>query len=281
MKHLLTAEDVDNFIKNLYFEEKSKETMRKYRHDVHMFLDYLNGMEVDKEEVIRYKEFLQKTYKVTSANSMLAALNHFLRYLGWDDCCVKSLKTQRALFYASERYLSRGDYQRLLRTAEQENVRLARIMETICTTGIRISELKFVTAEALGRGRVEITNKGKTRVVFLAPGLNRKLKDYCHSRNIVRGPVFITAGGKPLNRSNIWAEMKRLCENAGVDSRRVFPHNLRHLFACTYYDMEKDLVHLADLLGHSNIETTRVYTKAPAMAQFENMERIRELLSEC
>lgn len=280
MKHQLTAEDVENFVKNLYFEEKSQATMKKYSHDVKVFIDFLNGVEVDKEVVIRYKEYLKRTYQVTSANSMLAALNHFFRYLGWEDCCVKSLKTQRTMFYASERYLSRSDYRRLLRTAERENVRLARIMETICTTGIRISELNFVTVEALRRGRMEITNKGKTRVVFLAPGLNMKLKDYCMNRGNCGGPIFVTAGGKPLNRSNIWADMKRLCEKAGVDSGKVFPHNLRHLFACTYYDMEKDLVHLADLLGHSNIETTRVYTKAPAMEQFENMEKIRALLSE-
>ncbi len=280
MKHQLTAEYVDCFVKELYFEEKSQATMKKYRHDINVFVNFLDGVDVDKDVVIRYKEYLQKTYQVTSANSMLAALNHFFRYLEWEDCCVKSMKTQRAMFYASDRYLSRGDYQRLLKTADRENVRLARIMETICTTGIRISELNFVTVEALKRGRVEITNKGKTRVVFLAPGLIMKLSDYCANRGIINGPVFITAGKKPLNRSNIWTDMKRLCDKAGVDSNKVFPHNLRHLFACTYYDMEKDLVHLADLLGHSNIETTRIYTKAPATAQFENMEKIRTLLNE-
>lgn len=280
MKHQLTPEHVESFVRNLYIEEKSQATMKKYRHDVNVFVNFLDGMDVDKEVVIRYKEYLLRTYQVASANSMLAALNHFLKFLGWDECCVKALKTQRALFYASERFLSRGDYQRLLRTAEQENVRLARIMETICTTGIRISELNFVTVEALKQGRVEVTNKGKTRTVFLAPGVNRKLTDYCMNRGIRKGPVFITAGGKPLNRSNIWADMKRICEKAGVDAGKVFPHNLRHLFAYTYYDMDKDLVHLADLLGHSNIETTRVYTKEPAVAQCENMEKIRTLLSE-
>lgn len=280
MKHQLTEENVEQFIKQLYIEEKSPATMKKYRHDVYVFFGFLNGMEVNKESVIRYKEYLKKTYQVTSANSMLAALNHFLRYLGWEECCVKTLKTQRTLFFASERYLSRKEYQKLLKTAEQENVRLARIMETICTTGIRISELNFVTVEALKKGRVEITNKGKTRTIFLAPSLNMKLTDYCWRRAICSGPVFITAGGKTLDRSNIWSDMKRLCDKAGVDAHKVFPHNLRHLFACTYYEMEKDLVHLADLLGHSSIETTRVYTKVPAMAQCENMEKIRTLLSE-
>lgn len=280
MKHQLTAECLDRFVKNLYMEEKSQATMNKYRHDINVFLDFLDGMEVDKEVVIRYKENLRRKYQVSSANSMLAALNNFLKFLGWDECCVKALKTQRTLFHDTERYLSRGDYQCLLKTAEKENIRLARIMETICTTGIRISELNFVTVEALIQGRVEITNKGKTRTLFLAPGLNIKLAEYCRERGIINGPVFITSGGNPLNRSNIWSDMKRLCKKANVDARRVFPHNLRHLFACTYYEMEKDLVHLADLLGHSNIETTRVYTKAPAIAQCENMEKIRALLSE-
>lgn len=267
-------------MKSLYMEEKSQATMRKYKHDVDLFIHFLDGADVDKETVIRYKDYLKQTYQITSANSMLAALNHFLKYLGWEDCCVKALKTQRALFHPSERFLSRGDYKRLLMTAERENVRLARIMETICTTGIRISELHCVTVEALKKGSVEITNKGKTRSVFLAPGLSIKLADYCRKRCISKGPVFITAGGKPLNRSNVWADMKRLCDKAGVEADKVFPHNLRHLFAYTYYDMDKDLVHLADLLGHSNIETTRVYTKEPAIAQCENMEKIRALLSE-
>lgn len=279
MRHQLNAGNVELFVEHLQMEEKSQATVKKYKHDVNVFFRFLDGTDVDKDAVIRYKEYLQGMYQVTSVNSMLAALNIFFKYLGWEECCVKSLRTQRAMFYASERYLSLDEYKRLIVTAERENARLARIMETICTTGIRISELDFITVETLRQGRVQITNKGKTRTVFLAQGLSAKLSEYCKYNGIHTGQVFITSGGKPLNRSNIWTAMKRLCGKADVDAGKVFPHNLRHLFACTYYNMEKDLVHLADLLGHSNIETTRIYTKVPAIVQSENMEKIRALLS--
>lgn len=206
---------------------------------------------------------------------MLAALNSFLGFAGFGELAVKQLKIQKPLFLDEGRELTRAEYTRLVQAAKrQENERLALILQTICATGIRVSELKAITAEAVCSGRAEICNKGKRRTVFLPEKLRRLLKKYLHRQKKTTGPVFTTRTGRPLDRSNIWRDMKALCESAGVEPGKVFPHNLRHLFARTYYTLERDLSRLADILGHSNVNTTRIYTAESGCVHARQMERM-------
>lgn len=262
MEHLMSMSDVEKFKEDMIAAEKSKVTIEKYLRDVKAFLAWLgDGTAVCKETVIEYKNYLTEHYTVTSVNSMLAAVNSFLKNMEWYDCVVKSLRVQREAFRAKERELSREEYYRLLHTAKNRgNQRLYFVMQSICATGIWISELKYITVEALQTGRAVVTAKGKIRTVLLPSELCRQLKQYVREVKISAGSVFVTRNGKPLDRSNVLHDMKKLCEDAGVAEKKVFPHNLRHLFACTYYQAEKDLSHLADLLGHSNVNTTRIYT---------------------
>ncbi len=261
MKHNLERSMIVCFQARLAEEEKSKATIQKYIHDVEVFFAFAQNGLVDKEKVIAYKQYLTERYAPASVNSMLVALNRFLKEQGWYDCVVKLLKIQKASFRSRKKELSREEYLRLLFAAgKKKDQRLYYLMQTICSTGIRVSELRFITAEAVREGRAEVALKGKVRVVLLPAPLCRVLKSYMKERNIRKGSLFVTRSGRPLDRSNIWHEMKALCESAGVDKEKVFPHNLRHLFACTYYKKEKDLSHLADLLGHSSIDTTRIYT---------------------
>lgn len=243
-------------------EEKSKATISKYCRDVRAFIHYSGeGALLTKEVVIGYKSYLEKNYEISSANSMLAAVNYFLRQIGREECVVKSFKLQKEAFRSRERELTRKEYERLLETAKQEgDERLCLIMQTICATGIRISELAFITVSALHSRRARVTLKGKVRTVLLPLELCNMLKDYTKKRGITFGSVFVTKTGKPMDRSNIFHAMKKLCKKAKVEDSKVFPHNLRHLFAITFYKVERDICHLADLLGHSNINTTRIYT---------------------
>ncbi len=254
-----TIRELENFMRE---EEKSEATISKYCRDARAFIHYAKeGNGITKELVIAYKNHLGERYEISSANSMLAALNYFLRFLGREDCTVKSFKVQKEAFRHRERELTRKEYERLLETARQNgDERLCLIMQTICATGIRISELAFITVESLHTRRTRVMLKGKTRTVLLPLELCRKLKNYIKKRSITTGSVFVTRSGKPMDRSNILHAMKKLCEKAKVASTKVFPHNLRHLFAVTFYKVEKDICHLADLLGHSNINTTRIYT---------------------
>lgn len=247
---------------NLRDEERSKATVEKYHRDLSAFFLFLpEDKRITKEEVISYKEHLTANYAVSSVNSMLAAVNGFLSFVGWTEYKVKPVKTQRKVFSLKEKELTKQEYFRLLEAAgKQKNERLCLLMETICSTGIRVSELCFITVESLFKGRAEVRCKGKCRTVFLPHKLCKKLKIYVRHKGLCTGSVFVTKSGKPLDRSNIWNDMKSLCERAGVSRSKVFPHNLRHLFARTYYTLEKDLGRLADLLGHSNVETTRIYT---------------------
>ena len=208
-----------------------------------------------------WKDFLlQSGYAVATINSMLTAVNGFFRFMGWEECRVRPLRRQRRIFCDEKKELTKEEYFCLLSAAEERgNQRLYCILQTIAATGIRISELPFITAEALKAGRAEVNCKGKLRVIFLTKKLCRTLRQYCRQQGILSGSVFVTKSGRPVNRSNIWAEMKKLCESAGVAAEKVFPHNLRHLFARTFYRMEKDIAKLADLLGHTSIETTRIY----------------------
>ena len=243
-------------------EERSAATIEKYGRDVLSFLSWLSDREeISKEVVVGYKQAIIGKYKTTSANSMLVSVNRFLDFIGKKDCQVKLFKIQRNPFRTKDKELTKEEYNRLILAAKaKSSSRLFLMIQAICSTGIRVSEHRFITREALERGRITIYNKGKERVVFLPKKLKKCLLQYCRQNGIYSGPVFVTKNGTPVNRCNVWAEMKALCKEAGVSPEKVFPHNLRHLFAVTYYRMQKDIVHLADILGHSNIEYTRIYT---------------------
>lgn len=259
---LLSEKLVASFKNYLNQEEKSMATINKYICDVKKFYLYAGCQEISKSLVISYKKELQKKYKTSSVNSMLVALNRFFEFLDWPDLKVKELRIQKRVFSKEEEELTQEEYERLLEAAKSKNnEKLVRLMQTICSTGIRVSEHKYVTVESLKLGYLSISNKGKTREIYFPNELKKLLVSYCKRNGIKTGSIFITKNGNPLDRSNIWKMMKTLCIDAKVDSKKVYPHNLRHLFAITYYSLEKDIVHLADILGHSSIETTRLYIK--------------------
>lgn len=276
MKRTITLKQLRVFEQYLLNDEKSAATISKYMHDVRCFAEYAGEQPVTKEVTLSYKKWLEGKYAITSANSMLAAMNVFLQFAGWQDCCVKQFRIQRKVYCPEEKELSRGEYERLLAVAKQSgNRRLHLLIQTICGTGIRVSELQYITLESLESGEVVVSCKGKSRVIFLVPALRKKLRGYAKHRGIKSGPIFITKKGKPMNRSNIWREMKALCRQAGVSREKVFPHNLRHLFARCYYRLEKDIAQLADILGHTNINTTRIYIMSTGMEHKQKMERLR------
>lgn len=275
-QYALTKEQISDFRLWLYEEECSSGTVGKYLRDIRDFLLWLGQGPVTKEAVSRWKEALQKNGLVPgTVNSKLSALNKLFGYLGWQDCRVKYLKIQRRLFRNSERELSREEYTRLVQSAkESKRERLALLMETICATGIRVSELRYITVEAVRQRRAEIRLKGKIRTILLPGKLCRKLEKYAGKQKTVSGEIFITRNGKGISRRQIWAEMKSLCQQAGVAASKVFPHNLRHLFARTYYHACRDVAKLADLLGHSSIETTRIYLISTGAEHARQLERL-------
>ena len=261
-EHRLTAKNLEKYREYLFMEEHSKRTIEKYCHDVQEFYKPLpKGKLVSKERVLSWKEKLRKSgYAVATINSMLVAVNGLCRFLGWTECCVKLLRQQRRIFRDKLLELTRKEYLRLLQAAKKKGrYRLMLVMETLCATGIRISELRYVTVEAAREGRAVVSCKNKSRVIILPAKLCKKLLQYCDQRNIRSGTIFLSRGGNPLDRSNIWSEMKKLCGEAAVDPRKVYPHNFRHLFARAFYSAGHDLAKLADILGHSSIETTRIY----------------------
>ena len=260
-KSVLNAETVEQFRRYLEREEKSAATIEKYIRDVKAFSSYIKTASVTKDAVIGYKQkLLDSGYAIRSVNSMLASLNCLFTFLGRTDLKVKSLKIQAPVFCPEEKELSKAEYERLCRAAEQKhNERLSLILQTICSTGIRVSELRYITAEAVREGKAEVSLKGKTRSVLLPDSLRKKLLRYVRQQGTESGPVFVTRNGKAISRTNIWRDMKSLCEEAGVDPGKVFPHNLRHLFARMFYKLEKDIAKLADVLGHSSVNTTRLY----------------------
>lgn len=276
-KNVLTELLMVQFEAYLIQEERSAATIEKYLRDIHAFYRWLpQDKTVKKEFIIAYKQSLASSYQAASINSMLVALNCLWTFLKWPEFRVKLLKIQKKSFRDAQKELSREEYERLVQTAKScKKERLCLMLQTICCTGIRVSEHGFITAEAVKRGYAQIRNKGKDRVVYLPEALCRKLVQYCRKHSIESGPVFITRSGKPINRSNIWSEMKSLCSQANVDPNKVFPHNLRHLFAVTFYRMEKDIVHLADILGHASIETTRIYTKTSGIEHLKQLSRLR------
>lgn len=234
---ILTSEAIDCFKKNLREEEKSENTIEKYLRDVRSFAAYLNSSEITKEAVIAYKnKLLSENYAVRSINSMLASINNLFVFLGWADCRVKSIKVQRQIYCPEEKELTKAEYTRLVNTAKQKgNERLNLILQTICGTGIRVSELQYITVEAVKCSEAVASLKGKTRSVFIVKELQKKLLRYAAEQKIHSGCIFITRTGKPISRTNIWREMKGLCEQAGINPQKVFPHNLRHLFARVFY----------------------------------------------
>lgn len=278
MERRITDDHISRFVRHLEENERSRVTISKYLHDVRTFVAFSEGTVTDKCLVMRYKEFLGREYTVSGANSMIAALNSFLRFLGWEDCCVKQFKVQRRAYCSEAEELTRAEYVRLISAAERRgNDRLSLVIQTICGTGIRVSELEYVTVEAARRGEAEVSCKGKLRTVFIVPALRKKLMDYAGRQGLKSGPIFVTKRGKPICRSNVWREMKSLCDLSGVRPEKVFPHNLRHLFARTFYGIERNIVKLADVLGHSSIDTTRIYvvtTGAEHKRRMENMHLI-------
>lgn len=274
-QRILTPELIAVYAAYLREQEKSAATIRKYVHDLTTLCGFLAGVVLTKTALIGWKERLVNEYAPASVNTMLAAVNSLLDFCGWPDLKVKPVKIQKSMFCDEGKELTRDEYIRLIHAAEGGgNERLSLVIQTICATGIRVSELRFITAEAVQIGRAEISNKGKRRTVFLPDKLRRLLKKYLQKQNRTAGPVFVTKNGNPLDRSNIWRDMKALCESADVAPGKVFPHNLRHLFARTYYTMEKDLSRLADILGHSNVNTTRIYTTESGAVHLRQMERM-------
>lgn len=275
MTRTITNEQIQEFREHLIGEEKSAATINKYVHDITVFRLWLGEAELNKSTVLAYKARLADKYAPASVNSAIASINSFFTYNEWYDLRVKSLKIQRRIFSSDEKELSKAEYERLLRTAKsKKNERLYLLMQTICSTGIRVSELKFITVGAIHIGRAEIQCKGKRRTVFLPDQLCRILKRYITEQKIKSGAVFVTRNGNPLDRSNIWSDMKKLCREAGVSETKVFPHNLRHLFARTYYSLQKDIVRLADILGHSSVNTTRIYTMESGEIHRKQIQRL-------
>ena len=274
MEHFLNEVMIDEFRLRLEEEEKSSATIDKYIRDVRTFFAYAGVAEsINKTTMIAYKEYLITKYAAASVNSMLTSVNIFLKEMNWHDCVVKILKIQQEAFRAKERDLTKEEYYQLVRTAERKgNIRLSLIMQTIGSTGIRISELKYITVAAINLGYASVCSKGKRRTVLLPEALCQKLKHYVREKKIQRGSVFVTRTGKNVDRSNVCHEMKALGREAGVMKKKIFPHNLRHLFALTYYRAKKDISHLADLLGHSNINTTRIYTLVSGEEQAKQIE---------
>ncbi|SHE49646.1 tyrosine-type recombinase/integrase [Lactonifactor longoviformis] len=262
MELYIQKEDIQDFQEFLYEREYSTATISKYLTDVHTFLKFAKGNEViEKSLLLRYKEWLMQNYAVSSVNSMLVSLNQLLEYLGGGFLKLKRVKVQKQNFADEDKEMSKEEYIRLKKAAaDKGKAQLALIIETICSTGIRISELSYFTVERVRKGYVEVHNKGKSRTILLPEKLRRKLIYYVKKHNILSGCIFVTRNGKPKDRSNLWAEMKALYKKAEVSPEKIFPHNLRHLFARVYYSLTKDLAGLADILGHSSMEVTRIYT---------------------
>ena len=270
----LTQNLIQSFHQYLIREEKSTATVEKYLRDARAFLYFLDDEAVTKEMVMAYKKELQiQKYAVRSINSMLASLNSLLDFLGWSDCKVKAIKQQKQVYCAEEKELTKAEYMRLLEAAERKP-QLQLVMKTICGTGIRVSELRYFTVEDVSRGEVVVNCKGKTRTILIPSKLRKLLLDYARKEKIRSGVIFINRNGKPLNRSCIWAQMKELCRDANVNPSKVFPHNLRKLFARTFYGIEKDIAKLADILGHSSIDTTRIYIMTTGTEHRKKIERL-------
>lgn len=272
---ILTKARIKEFELYLYEEEKSENTIEKYIRDVRFFMEWVKDRGLDKSVILEYKHLLCEKYAPRSVNAALSSLNAVFTFLDWHELKVKTLKIQRQIFADREKELTKAEYERLLEAAKhKKNERLYYLMQTIGSTGIRISELSAITVSAVMQGQAIINCKGKIRQIFLPKKLCKMLKDYIKRHKIKSGSVFVSRNGKPLNRSNVWKKMKDLCSAAGVSKSKVFPHNFRHLFARTFYSLQKDIVRLADILGHSSIETTRVYTIESGTEHIKQLQKL-------
>lgn len=277
---IITQTHLTAFEEHLLREEKSAATVEKYLRDARAFVLYAEGKTVTKELTVAYKKSLADAgYKPRSINSMLASLNSFLEFIGAEDCKVKTVRIQKPTYLTEEKELSKDEYIRLLNAAKHKE-QLNLVIRTICATGIRVSELKYFTVEAVRNGEVSVKCKSKTRTILVPGDLGKLLLSYAHAHGITDGAIFVTRNGNPLDRSYIWAQMKGLCEAAGVNPSKVFPHNLRKLFARTFYGIEKDIAKLADILGHSSIETTRIYIMTTGSEHRRQIERMGLALAE-
>ena len=280
MEHCIDERNIRLFIEKLTELERSSLTVEKYARDVMTFRRWVGSDgHFDKSNVIRFKQVIREKYRLSSANSMLSALNKFFQLMGWEDCRIRTFKTQRASFRNEEKELSVEEYQRLLKAAKEKgDLQILSIMETIASTGIRISELPFITVASVSTRRALVSLKGKSRQVLIPAELSKKLRLYCRERKITSGSIFVTRTGRPIDRSNILHRMKALSTAAKVNREKIFPHNLRHFFAVNYYKAEKDIVRLADLLGHANINTTRIYTLISSESQLDILDKIEKSL---
>lgn len=274
--HTIREEDICRFSRHLHDLEYAPGSIEKYLRDLTAFQHWLAGRTVTQREIAAWKEYLHSLgCRSETVNTKLSALNCFFAFQGWSGLRARYYRIQRRFFRSTEREMTREDYGRLLSTAEgMGKTRLALLMETICATGIRVSEVKYITLEALRAGRAEISLKGKVRTILIPGKLCRKLERYAKKQNIATGEIFLTRRGKGLSRRQIWAEMKALCARAGVAASKVFPHNLRHLFARTFYRASRDVAQLADVLGHSSIETTRIYLLSTGANHTRQLERL-------
>lgn len=278
MGRIITVEMIQKYEEYLRREEKSALTINKYLCDLEKLLNYAGGREMDKELMIAYKEklLMSDDYKVSSINSFLVAANRFFEFMGWYEVKVKTYKVQRESFCPDNKCLSKEEYFRLVKTAlGKKKKRLAMILQTICATGIRVSELQFITVAAVRNHSIVVHNKGKIRTILLPDDLRKELLYYIGKERIKKGIVFRTSSGKAVSRSNIWKEMKALCKEAKVVPEKVFPHNLRHLFAQCFYALKKDIAKLADVLGHSNIETTRIYIRTSGKEHRKQLNQMK------
>ena len=275
MDNIITTERIEAYCLSLLADERSAGTISKYHRDLTAFVRWLDGRAVTKETAAGWKSHLiHRGYAPRTVNSMLAAVNGFCRFMAWH-IKVKFLKIQRQIFRDSAKELTKEEYDRLLTAArESGQERLVLIMETLCATGIRVSELRYITVEAAKAGRATITLKGKIRTILLPTKLCRKLVKYARKQEIAAGEIFLTSSGKGISRRQVWFELKRLCKAAGVEPSKVFPHNLRHLFATTFYRAQRDIVRLADMLGHSSIDTTRIYLTVSGAEQQRQLDRL-------
>lgn len=276
MSHIISPDQICEYADWLIQEEHSVATVEKYLRNLRRFAAWLNDRPLCKSVVLAWRNHLQDSgYAPCSINGMIAALHSYFKFADITDCSVKYLRIQRTLFRDSDRALTQSDYRRLIRAAHADGKQdLALIMETICATGIRVSELRYITTDAIDKGRAAISLKGKQRIIFLPTKLRYKLQHYIHRKKITHGAIFCTVGGKPCTRYQIWAQMKRLSQQAGVAAEKIFPHNLRHLFAVSFYQKHRDIVRLADVLGHSSVETTRIYLAVSADECAQALDRL-------
>lgn len=269
---VLTVEDILRYEAHLREEERAVATIEKYLHDVRAFAAWMSGGSIDKESTAAWKSaLLADGLSAATVNTRLAALNGLLHFLGWDDCRVRFLKVQRKAFRDAGRELTRHEYRRLLETADGET---SLLLETICAAGIRVSELRYITVEAARAGRADVALKGKVRTILLPEKLCRRLLKHAKQQKIASGPIFRGKGGKELSRFQIWKRMKMLAKKAGITGKKVFPHNLRHLFAVSFYQATHDVVKLADLLGHSSVNTTRIYLLTTGREHTKTIEQL-------